>query len=653
MPAALRRGAEHAAPLLLFAGIAVGWTWPLVARLGDALAGGGGDNYSFVWNVWWMRRVLATPGLPYFHTTYLFYPFGTSIADHPHTALPALVAATALKPLSDISALNLLILTHVFLNMACMYALAWTIAKHRLASVLAAVVFGLSPYLAVHMLGHFDLIAAWPLPLLALALHRATHHAESRTRSLHCRRHPRRHRVHHLLLRRLRILLRRRLSARLVGAIRGDARRQPAHETRPAAGAPVCGWRVRVRDGRDRDCRERRRSFSIASFDVSMHRPQNTLTAMWICAAAWLIATLRPRMRLTPAGNAPPRWPAAISIGMRVAAAFVFLASPLLWEAAQLVARGDYVTQVYNWQNVPLGVDLLSPFFGHPLHPLIGRLSARAYAALGENMIESVGWFGVVPVALLLASFTRGGETRALAADTRLWRIIALVFYVWALGPFLIVGGFDTGLKLPAILLRYVPFVANARMPGRAIVVVFMAAALLLAMHVGAARGLLRSAALQWLAVALVGFEYWAAPLMLTSLDWPQVYRTLAASPPGAVCEVPLGIGDGLSTGVGSQERRVLFYATQHGHPLVGGYIGRMPRDAEERIRRLRVAGALLALSNGEPAAPPAVGDAAAAPCPYLVVDRRAVSAPMASYLALLAPVRIASDDRRDLLRIR
>ena len=45
-------------------------------------------------------NLLATPGLAYFHTTYLFYPFGTTIANHPHTALPALIAATLLKPLT-------------------------------------------------------------------------------------------------------------------------------------------------------------------------------------------------------------------------------------------------------------------------------------------------------------------------------------------------------------------------------------------------------------------------------------------------------------------------------------------------------------------------------------------------------------------------
>ena len=52
--------------------------------------GNPGDNYSFLWNLWWMRHVLATPGLPLFHTSHLFYPFGTTIADHPHCALPAL-----------------------------------------------------------------------------------------------------------------------------------------------------------------------------------------------------------------------------------------------------------------------------------------------------------------------------------------------------------------------------------------------------------------------------------------------------------------------------------------------------------------------------------------------------------------------------------
>jgi hypothetical protein len=132
----------------------VAWTWPLVLHLGDRGAGRPGDNYSFLWNLWWMRHVLATPGLPYFHTSHLFYPFGTTIADHPHCALPALVAATLLKPLSIITAYNLLLLRSC--SRTWPRCTRWRgrsssprpTGGRRRASILAAVIFGLSPYVA-------------------------------------------------------------------------------------------------------------------------------------------------------------------------------------------------------------------------------------------------------------------------------------------------------------------------------------------------------------------------------------------------------------------------------------------------------------------------------------------------------------------------
>jgi hypothetical protein len=134
---------KHLGPLALFGALAVAWTWPLAAHLHDAVPGDPGDNYSFLWNLWWMRHWLATPGLEYFHTTYLFYPFGTSIANHPHTALPAIVAATLLRPVSIVTAQNLLLIAYVFSNMAAMCALAWDIIRHRRASTLAGIIFGL------------------------------------------------------------------------------------------------------------------------------------------------------------------------------------------------------------------------------------------------------------------------------------------------------------------------------------------------------------------------------------------------------------------------------------------------------------------------------------------------------------------------------
>jgi hypothetical protein len=650
--------AEHLAPLLLFAVLAVAWTWPLAVHLGDALAGGPGDNYSFVWNLWWMRHVLATPGLAYFHTTHLFYPFGTTIADHPHTALPALIAATVLEPASIVTAQNVLLIAYVFANMTAMYALAWTITHHTRASILAALVFGLSPYLAVHLLGHFDLVAAFTLPLYALAFREAlgdSHtiadpQSASRNRQwaavaagvvLAATAYIAYYYVVYLLFFTIVYLL-----AWVSPIVIGPATTRMTSLQRRLRLLAVSGA-VIFTTAAAAIVATGGRTIAIGPTEISLHTPQNALTIAWMFVAGALVLTWRRSIGVN--GDAASGWTRAIAVAWRVAAAFVVGAAPLFWQAARLVARGEYVTPEYGWRSIPHGVDLLAPLLGHPLHPLWHSISARAYGALGQNYVEVIGWMGLVPLLLLLVS-----RRSAIARDElRIWRVVAVTFVIWALGPFLTIGGFDTGLKLPAILLRYVPFVANARMPGRAMVGLFMALGVLLAIQVAGSTGRLRSAALQWLAIALVVFEFWDAPVPTTMIDRPAVYQALAAAEPGAVCEVPLGIGDGLSVGVGSQDRRVLYYATQHEHPLVGGYIGRMPADAADRYQRTPIVGMLLALSDG--AALPANPDVnvAASPCPYLVVHRAATPTTLASYLQLLAPQRLATDSERDLYRIR
>jgi hypothetical protein len=639
----------HAVPAALFAALTVGWTWPLVLHLGDAVPGGPGDNYSFLWNLWWMRYVLATPGLPYFHTSYLFYPFGTTIADHPHSALPALVAATLLKRFSIVTAYNILVLVFVFANMAAMYALTWTMlpssdrGQRQRAAILAAVIFGLSPYVAAHLLGHFDLISVWVLPAFALALRRAVHDGSRRAAVaagvvLAATAYIAYYYVVYLCL----------FTVAYVGAwaLRISITREPRPTTAGArwlrsgllAGVVVfvaLAIGIVATGGG---------SVSIGSITVSSRTPQNALTAAWLCAFAWIAATWRLRIAFRYTAAAAPR--RAVILVAIVAATFVVGAAPLLREAASLIARGEYVSPRYGWRSAPRGIDLVAPLLGHPLHPLSRAASARAYDAVSADRVEAIAWIGFVP--LLLLFFARGSG-RAIE-EVRIWRVVGIVFLAWALGPFLVVGGFDTGLKLPEILARFVPLVANARMPGRAMVAVYMALAVL---AVSGMAAWLKRPAIQWLVIALVAFEYWDAPIQMTALDRPAVYQALAAAPPGAVCEVPFGIGDGLSVGVGSQDRRVLFYATQHQHPLAGGYIGRMPAGAKERYLEMPIAGPLLRGGGSVDIATGTEGWVDGLPCRYLVVNRAASSADELGYVQRLPADRIASDESRDLYRLR
>jgi hypothetical protein len=637
---------KHLGPLALFGALAIAWTWPLALHLHDAVPGDPGDNYSFLWNLWWMRHAIATPGLPYFHTTYLFHPFGTTIANHPHTALPALVAATLLGQASIVTAQNLLLLAYVFANMAAMYALAWDIARDRRAAILGGVIFGLSPYLAAHLLGHFDLMAAWVLPLFALCVRHAMRAGSAAwTMAAGLVLIATAYTTYYYVVYLFFFLAVYAIASLDWRPVRW-ARRAPspaARRLRYALSVPMAmlaagaAWMV-LSGGR-----------TLWFFDVAlpMHQPQNALTGVWICAVVFALSLWRPALTHAPLPREARRTATVVT---GVAGLFVIGAAPLLWQALQLIVRGEYVSQEYGWRSVPRGIDLLAPLLGHPLHPLMKAASGQAYAALGQNAVEAVGWLGIVPIVLLLV--TRRAHRSGIDAEVSVWRIVAIAFAIFALGPFLTIGGFDTGLKLPELALRYVPLAANARMPGRAIAGVYLALGVLVAMSLQRATGRLRSPAVQWLLILLVAFEYWDAPIRLTPLDRPGIYGALAAAPPGAVCEVPFGIGDGLSVGVGSQARVSLYYATLHEHPLAGGYIGRMPVDAAERYRRFPLTATLLRLSGDTAAFSPAPGSGFS-PCQYLVVDRQSSSAEILQYVATRPADHIATDEGRDLYRLR
>src|SRR5215217_5641913 len=125
MPHSVRRVLAHAPVLALFALLAIAWTWPLILHTRDHIPGLPGDNFSFLWNLWWMRKALSTPDLSFFRSPYLFSPFGVDMVNHPHTALQGVISATVLSRLSLIEAENLYILVSVFLNALCAYALAY------------------------------------------------------------------------------------------------------------------------------------------------------------------------------------------------------------------------------------------------------------------------------------------------------------------------------------------------------------------------------------------------------------------------------------------------------------------------------------------------------------------------------------------------
>ena len=128
-----------------------------------------------------MRHVLEHSELRYFHSDYLFAPGGIDLTLHTHTALPALISATVLRPFSLPVAHNLVVLFTLFLNAAAAYFLAWNITRSRAGALVAGLIFGGSPYIMAHLHGHLNLVSAWGLPAFALFLLRTLDNRSTRS----------------------------------------------------------------------------------------------------------------------------------------------------------------------------------------------------------------------------------------------------------------------------------------------------------------------------------------------------------------------------------------------------------------------------------------------------------------------------------------
>lgn len=640
----------HLAVTLLFATSAVAATWPLALHLGTHLPGRGpGDNLTFVWNFWWMRHTLAASG-DFFHTTYLFYPFGADLTLHTHSALAAVLGATLLSTASIVTAQNVVILASYALNGFASYLLAWTTTRHRRASVLAGLYFQASPYFSGHLLGHFNLIGAWGLPLFALMLLRALERqsvvlAAASGVILGLVAYTDYYYVIYVL-----VIAACLCGGRWVEVSRANGGPHPPRRYNAVFGSalgliPIGIVLIWTSGGG---------VWSVGSVRLSMTTGRNLQTAGWIVLLTWLWVRWRPGIHVSLAPLAHVRRDARL-IGVLALVAGLGV-GPLAWRGLQLWIHGDYVSQQYFWSTAPPGVDLASLLVGNPFHPIWGHAVERLYAKYRMLPIESTAWFGVAPVVWL--AWTRASWLRARAA--RRWLTVGSVFFLWALGPRLTAFGFNTGLLLPATLVRFVPIVANARIPGRAIVVVYMAASVLLAMALAATRGADRRW-VHWAIGAVTLLDFAASPFPLFALDQPRLYLELASLPEGAVIDAPFGVRDGFGE-LGSLDHRMLYYQSIHGKPLVGGFAARVPESLKRRYLSAPGLGTLLRLSAGAPAAEMVVTreDAAATAflrardIRYIVLNTNTATADLKAYVrSCLRTTLLATEHERELYVIR
>lgn len=641
-----------ALPVLAFAAVTAWWLFPVFSNLSNVIPGAGaGDNVTFVWNVWWMRYVLHHSGQTFFFTPFLFHPLGVDLTLHTHTALPALVGAAWSSP---IAGQNVVIVLHVYLNFLCSYALAHRLTRHVISSMAAALIFGTSAFVTAHLNGHFNLVAGWTLPLVCLLTWNARERPSwIRGVLVGLALAATAYTDYYLLVYAVVIVIVFWVSE----IVRLGPKTEPYTSATPRPGP---SFRSRLLVGLlalllldaavvaailwfpgDR--------FDLGPIHLSLRSVRNPITVAWILmtVAAVIISTARVRL-ITNRHTHQSRKTFIAAI-----ATMVVLLSPLLIHAAILWRTGGYVSQAYFWRSGPAGIDVATIILGNPFHIVWGASVRALYDRFHIDVMESSAWFPLSAVALAIAGIVLRNDDH----NARPLGLAGIVFMTWALGPWLTWFGQQTPLILPGILLRYVPIIANARIPGRAMVMVYLVLATRAAIGLErlVKRGRVERLAASYLSVILV-IECLPARPALYVADMPSKYFALRDSPKtGAVCELPLGLRDGFGDS-GSLDEAVLLHQTIHERPIVGGFVARLPPAITRSYEKAPVIASLLRLSSGgklsdlDVALTPSEAAAAltSAGIAFIVLDTRRASAELTEYVqSKIALRRVAEEDGR------
>jgi len=186
------------------------------------------------------------------------------------------------------------------------------------------------------------------------------------------------------------------------------------------------------------------------------------------------------------------------------------------------------------------------------------------------TMLDLACYLGILVLPLAIA----GWYCSRSRPEIRFWCAIFVVFLILSIGPRLLfervpVQFLGHSVPLPFALWQRLPLLGIVAQSGRYLLLGYIAIAVGVAMLVDRLRHRLSNRRWQLAVVAItlaIGIDYAFAPNLVTLPDRPVISQH-----PGTVMDVRIYHGE------------TMYYQTQHGRPLVGGYLSR-PVPAAQRL---------------------------------------------------------------------
>lgn len=342
-------------------------------------------------------------------------------------------------------------------------------------------------------------------------------------------------------------------------------------------------------------------TIQVAGLTVSMQSPENVVFLMWLAIMA--LAATYVRLEVVARSLTGSFYRERLRHHLWLAGTAGALLSPLFWESFRLIREGGYPKQSILWKTHLAGANLFSLLMPNPLHALWGASVNQWFTARLMNPQEQAASIGWVCLAATVFSQVWKASLRA-----RHWLALAAAATLLAMGTHLHIAQVNLWCPLPFFWLRLLPVVGNVRVPERWMAVGAVAWSVVLALAIvklAQQRGWsIRK--LSVAGVALILLENWPGVPFRSPPPVSLVYERLKELPPGAVLPVPLYIGDS-SIGRGNAISGPFIFPWDHlwaqithQKPMVGGYIGRIPRRLIEAYKADPFTGTLLALEENK-----------------------------------------------------
>ena len=154
---------------LAMAGLGVLMTWPIITRLSTSVPGPPGDNFEYVYKLWWFKTALFDRGTSPFFIQDVFYPFGYPVALSETTLSNTILGLPLTALAGEVAAYNLLVIWSFVLSGLGAFLLARRLSHSTAGGVIAGVAFAFAPYRLAHIgAGHLPLLGTGWLPFVLL-----------------------------------------------------------------------------------------------------------------------------------------------------------------------------------------------------------------------------------------------------------------------------------------------------------------------------------------------------------------------------------------------------------------------------------------------------------------------------------------------------